>query len=47
MFIATTMQSVQLEPGPEGLPDLDNPLTGLVMCVKPFTFVPRKQEVSF
>jgi len=47
MFISTIMQSLQLDPGPDGLPDLDNPMNGLVMCVKPFTFVPRKQEVAF
>jgi len=47
MFIASIMQALQIDPGPEGLPDIENPLLGLVMCVKPFTFVPRKQKVAF
>jgi hypothetical protein len=41
MFIASIMQCLELKPGPEGLPDLDKPVLGLVMCVQPFTFIPK------
>jgi len=47
MFVASIMQSLQIEPGEEGLPDIENPILGLVMCVKPFMFIPRKQRVAF
>jgi len=44
MYISTLVQSLYLEPGPQGLPDIVEPITGLVMYVKPFTFVPRRRQ---
>jgi len=40
------MQSFKIEPGPHGLPDIENPIVGVVMYVKPFSFVPKKRKES-
>jgi len=43
IYVASLVQCLKLKPGISGKPILDDGISGLVMCVKPFDFIPEKR----
>jgi len=44
MYMGTLVQSLQFDQGPDGPPNLIDPVTGLVMYCQPFSFLARKRS---